>query len=111
MSVVNIAVDGPAGAGTSTLSRCVSAALGYIYVDTGALYRAVGLYMLRAGIDTKDTAAVTAALGGVQVSLRFVDGEQRVLRAGEGGVEHPVADGGVGQVVIEIAVLRRGVHP
>ena len=79
MSVINIAVDGPAGAGKSTLSRCVSAALGYIYVDTGALYRAVGLYMLRVGIDTKDAAAVTDALGGVQVSLRFVDGEQRVF--------------------------------
>lgn len=79
MSVVNIAVDGPAGAGKSTLSRRVAAALGYIYVDTGALYRAVGLHMLRAGIDPKDAAAVTAALGDVHVALRFIDGEQRVF--------------------------------
>ncbi|MBQ7545572.1 MAG: (d)CMP kinase [Clostridia bacterium] len=79
MSVVNIAIDGPAGAGKSTLSRRAAAALGYIYVDTGALYRAVGLYMLRAGIDPKDAAAVTGALDQVHVSLRFIDGEQRVF--------------------------------
>ena len=80
---VNIAIDGPAGAGKSSLSKAVSAALGYIYVDTGALYRAVGLYMLRSGIDPKDADAVCAALGGVCVSLRFVDGQQRVFLADE----------------------------
>ncbi len=79
MAFVNIAIDGPAGAGKSSLSKAASAALGYIYVGTGALYRAVGLYMLRAGIDTTDADAVCAALGGVRVSLRFVDGQQRVF--------------------------------
>ena len=79
MPVVNIAIDGPAGAGKSTLSKAVSAALGYIYVDTGALYRAVGLHMLRHGIDPKNADAVCAALADVRVSLRFVDGQQRVF--------------------------------
>ncbi|MBQ7540786.1 MAG: (d)CMP kinase [Clostridia bacterium] len=79
MSVFNIAVDGPAGAGKSSLSKRVAAALGCIYVDTGALYRAVGLYMLRAGIDTKDADAVASALDGVRVSLRYADGVQRVF--------------------------------
>ena len=78
MPVVNIAIDGPAGAGKSTLSKAVSAALGYIYVDTGALYRAVGLHMLRHGIDPKNADAVCTALADVRVSLRFVDGQQRV---------------------------------
>ena len=83
MAFVNIAIDGPAGAGKSSLSKAVSAALGYIYVDTGALYRAVGLYMLRSGIDPKDADAVCASLGGVRVTLRFVDGQQRVFLADE----------------------------
>lgn len=79
MAVVNIAIDGPAGAGKSSLSKAASASLGYIYVDTGALYRAVGLHMLRRGIDPKDADAVCAALAEVCVSLRFVDGQQRVF--------------------------------
>lgn len=83
MAFVNIAIDGPAGAGKSSLSKAVSAALGYIYVDTGALYRAVGLYMLRSGIDPKDADAVCASLGGVRVTLRFVNGQQRVFLADE----------------------------
>lgn len=79
MAVVNIAIDGPAGAGKSSLSKAASASLGYIYVDTGALYRAVGLHMLRRGVDPKDADAVCAALAEVCVSLRFVDGQQRVF--------------------------------
>lgn len=76
---VNIAIDGPAGAGKSSIARRAAAELGYIYVDTGALYRTIGLNALRKGIDTKDAAAVTGTLADVQVSLRFADGEQRVF--------------------------------
>lgn len=76
---VNIAIDGPAGAGKSSIAKRAAAALGYIYVDTGALYRTIGLNALRRGVDTKDAAAVTGTLADVQVSLRFVDGEQRVF--------------------------------
>ena len=79
MKIINVAIDGPAGAGKSSVSRCVAKTLGYLYVDTGALYRAVGLSALRQSIDTKDAAAVEAMLADTHVSLRFVDGEQRVF--------------------------------
>ena len=54
--MVSVAIDGPAGAGKSTLARRLAAEMGYIYVDTGAMYRAIGLYALRAGKDPKDNA-------------------------------------------------------
>ena len=75
----NIAIDGPAGAGKSSIAKAVSKELGIIYVDTGALYRAVGLNALRNKIDTKDVNLVTKSLEGISVDLRFVDGEQRVF--------------------------------
>ena len=60
--MISVAIDGPAGAGKSTLARRLAADLGYIYVDTGAMYRTIGLYALRAGKDPKDNAAVNALL-------------------------------------------------
>lgn len=81
--MVNIAIDGPAGAGKSTIARKLAAGLGYIYVDTGALYRAVGVNAMRKGADTKDAQQVTETLGSANVSLRFVDGEQRVFLGDE----------------------------
>ena len=83
MAVINVAVDGPAGAGKSSVSRRVAKELGYIYVDTGALYRAVGLSAMRQQIDPKDAAAVERMLDGTQVSLRFVNGEQRAFLGDE----------------------------
>jgi len=80
---INIAVDGPAGAGKSTVSRGAAKKLGFIYVDTGALYRAVGLNALRLGIDTKDIEAVGASLANAKVELKFTDGEQKVYLNGE----------------------------
>lgn len=80
---INIAVDGPAGAGKSTISQRTAMALGFIYVDTGALYRAVGLNALRLGIDTKDIEKVSVALSHTKVELRFIAGEQRVILNGE----------------------------
>ncbi len=77
--MINIAIDGPAGAGKSTIARKFAAELGYIYVDTGALYRAVGVNAMRKGADTKNAEQVTATLSDADVSLRFVDGEQRVF--------------------------------
>ena len=77
--MINIAIDGPAGAGKSTIARKAAEAFGYIDVDTGALYRTVALNALRNGADTKDAAAVIATLSSAKVSLRFVDGEQRVF--------------------------------
>ena len=78
MKVVNVAIDGPAGAGKSSVSRFVARELGYIYVDTGALYRAVGLSAMRQKIDPKDAETVERMLLHTHVSLRFVDGEQRI---------------------------------
>ena len=74
-----IAIDGPAGAGKSTIARHLAQELHLIYVDTGALYRAIGYRMLRAGIDPADTAAVVAALPDTAVSLHYAEGEQRVF--------------------------------
>ncbi len=81
--IINIAIDGPAGAGKSTIAKTASKELGYIYVDTGALYRTVGLNALRQGKDTKNAEAVIPTLDGLEISLRFVNGEQRVFLGDE----------------------------
>lgn len=77
-----VAIDGPAGAGKSTISRKVAEGLGFIYVDTGALYRAIGYYVLSKGADVSDETAVMGLLAGIEISLRFVDTEQRVFLGG-----------------------------
>ena len=82
-NVINVAIDGPAGAGKSTVARAAAKEIGFIYVDTGALYRAVGVNALRKGIDTKDKAAVAASLADISVDLVFENGEQKVLLNGE----------------------------
>ncbi len=81
--VVNVAIDGPAGAGKSTIARAAAKALGYIYVDTGALYRAVGVYVLRQGKNTKDPDAVAALLPEISVELKFLGDVQHVFLNGE----------------------------
>lgn len=81
--MVSVAIDGPAGAGKSTLARRLAAQLGYIYVDTGAMYRAVGLYALRAGQDPKDNAAVEGLLPQISLRLDCPDGEQHIYLNGE----------------------------
>ena len=81
--VVNVAVDGPAGAGKSTISRAAAKELGFIYVDTGALYRAVGVYALRNGIGTKDSENIEKALKNIVVELKFVGDVQHVFLNGE----------------------------
>ena len=78
-----IAIDGPAGAGKSTIAKILAKELELIYVDTGALYRTIGYYVTRQGIDIADTDAVVAALDGLKVELKYVDGVQRVFANGE----------------------------
>ena len=78
-----IAIDGPAGAGKSTIAKILAKELELIYVDTGALYRTIGYYVTQQGIDTADTEAVVAALDGLKVDLKYVDGIQRVFANGE----------------------------
>ena len=81
--MVSVAIDGPAGAGKSTLARRLAAELGYIYVDTGAMYRAIGLYALRAGKDPKDNEAVNALLPEIELRFAFIDGEQHIYLKNE----------------------------
>ena len=78
-----IAIDGPAGAGKSTIARKVAEELGFLYIDTGAMYRAMGLYALDRGIDPADVDAVNEALPGIDVDLTAEDGALRVLLQGE----------------------------
>lgn len=79
----SIAIDGPAGAGKSSVAKEAAKALGFVYVDTGALYRAVALHMLRHGITPSDAEAVEAALPAVTVDLRYEPDGQHVLLCGE----------------------------
>lgn len=79
-----VAIDGPSGAGKSTLARAAAERLGILYVDTGAIYRTIGLYVQRCGIDPKDTAAVLAALPDIRIGMDHdADGMQRMLLNGE----------------------------
>ena len=81
--MVSVAIDGPAGAGKSTLARHLAAELGYIYVDTGAMFRTIGLYALRAGKDPKDNEAVNALLPEISLKFAFIEGEQHIYLNGE----------------------------
>lgn len=78
-----IAIDGPAGAGKSTIAKRVAKALSFIYVDTGAMYRAMGLYFLRKGISPEDQEGIEKACEDIQVSITYENGEQQVLLNGE----------------------------
>jgi len=79
----NIAIDGPAGAGKSTIAKKAAAKLGFIYVDTGAMYRAMALYFIRHGIAKEDEAAIGDALRDIDISIRYEDGAQQVILNGE----------------------------
>lgn len=79
----NIAIDGPAGAGKSTIAKMVAKKLGFIYVDTGAMYRAMALYFIRQGIGAEDEAAVGAACKEIEITIRYQDGVQQVILNGE----------------------------
>lgn len=80
----SIAIDGPAGAGKSTIAKKIAEKLGFIYVDTGALYRTIALHLLRKGIDGHDTASIEAECPKIKVTLGYNDqGEQQVFLNGE----------------------------
>ena len=81
--MVSVAIDGPAGAGKSTLARRLAAEMGYIYVDTGAMFRTIGLYALRKGVDPKDNAAVSTLLPEIGLRVDCIDGEQHIYLNGE----------------------------
>lgn len=81
--MISIAIDGPSGAGKSTIAKAVSKKLGFIYVDTGALYRSIGLYVLNKGKDTANREEVAALLPEISVKIRYVDGAQHVYLNGK----------------------------
>ena len=80
---MNIAIDGPAGAGKSTIAKLVAKELGNIYVDTGAMYRAMALFVLRSGVDPADTALLEETAGKADITIRHIGGEQHVFLNGE----------------------------
>lgn len=81
--MISIAIDGPSGAGKSTISRTVAGKLGYLYVDTGALYRTIGLYVLRNGSDPKNEQQVQTLLPQLQVNMGYQDSIQQMFLQGE----------------------------
>ena len=80
---INVAIDGPAGAGKSTIAKLIAKKMGYIYVDTGAMYRAMALYFIRNGIKPEDTQEVTEKCKDADISIAYRDGEQVVLLGDE----------------------------
>ena len=79
----NVAIDGPAGAGKSTIAKAVAAEMNFIYVDTGAMYRAIALYLLRNGIQASENEKISEKCKEANVSIQYVDGKQVVLLNGE----------------------------
>ena len=79
----NIAIDGPAGAGKSTIAKIVAKKKGFIYVDTGAMYRAMALYLIRRGVETDDQEKIEEVCEGADISIEYKNGEQVVLLNGE----------------------------
>lgn len=83
MPVYNIAIDGPSGAGKSTIARRLAEELGFMYIDTGAMYRAIGLYAAQQGLSIGDTTAVIGLLPQIHLELCFMEGAQQILLNGE----------------------------
>lgn len=79
----SIAIDGPAGAGKSTIAKKIAQKLSYIYVDTGAMYRAMALFFIREGIQPEEEEKINEACNRAQVTIQYKDGEQQVLLNGE----------------------------
>ena len=81
--MLNIAIDGPSGAGKSTIAKEIAKRLNIIYLDTGAMYRAIGLKAVRLGIDTEDVQGVTGILDSTQIEIKYEDGVQIIYLDGE----------------------------
>ncbi len=75
----NVAIDGPAGAGKSTIAKAVAAKKGYVYVDTGAMYRAMALFFIRSGVAANDEKAVASMVDDIKVSIKYENGQQHVI--------------------------------
>lgn len=83
LKLISVAIDGPVGAGKSTIARTAAERMNFIYCDTGALYRAVGLYCNRNGVDMHDPSEIAMAMSDIKLEIRLVDGVQRIYLNGE----------------------------
>ena len=83
MGYISVSIEGPSGAGKSTVARAAAARLGYVYVDTGAMYRAIGLAVCRRGIAEEDTAGIIAVLPEIRLAITYQNGAQHVVLNGE----------------------------
>lgn len=99
-----IAIDGPVGSGKSTLARRVAAMLGYVYIDTGAMYRSVALKALRRGVSLEAAEQLTALAGSARIDLRAMDGTQQVFLDGE-DVTAAIRTPEVAQAASKVAVV------
>ena len=81
--MISIAIDGPSGSGKSPLAKALSAKTGYLYIDTGAMYRTVGLFAKRSGVDPHDAASLAAHFSKIDIELKWLDGAQHVFLNGE----------------------------
>lgn len=105
--MINIAIDGPSGAGKSSIAKAVSKKLGYIYVDTGALYRSIGLNAVRCGVEnTRDECLVVPTLENANVSLRFINGEQRVF-LGDDDVSEAIRQNEISMAASNVSAIPR----
>lgn len=104
MKNYNIAIDGPAGAGKSTIAKNIAKSLEFIYVDTGAMYRAMALYFLRQQVDASDVEKISTVCNSVDVTIEYIDDEQQVVLNGE-NVNSFLRTEEVGKMASEVAKL------
>jgi len=102
----NIAIDGPAGAGKSTIAKQIAKKLNFIYVDTGAMYRAMALYMIQENIKKEETQKIEAACEKVDITITYQDGEQQVILNGE-NVNGQIRTEEVGKMASSVAVNKK----
>ena len=105
--MVSIAIDGPSGAGKSSLAKALAKDLGYVYVDTGAMYRSIGLYAVRAGVDPHNADAVAALLPKIRLDIRLLDGAQHIYLNGE-DVSDAIRAENIGMAASAVAAHRYG---
>ncbi len=103
----NIAIDGPSGAGKSTIAKIVSKKLNYVYVDTGAMYRAVALYLIQNNIDRENEKEVTNSLNNIDIQLKYLEGSQNVYLNGE-NVTEKIREEEVGKVASKyVSIIKK----
>jgi cytidylate kinase len=103
---MNIAIDGPAGAGKSTIARLAAKRLGYIYVDTGAMYRTIALYVIRKDVDYNNEELLEAALSDINIEIKYVDGNQQVWLNGE-DVSDSIRNEEIGNMASTVATKKQ----